>query len=40
MVILKDEKLSRRPLDVPDDSYTVRRRLDDVLFEALRVLVE
>jgi len=39
MVILRDEELSRRPLDVPGDSYTVWR-LDDVLFEALRVLVE
>ncbi len=39
MVILRDEELSRRPLDVPGDSSRVWR-LDDVLFEALRVLVE
>ena len=37
MAILKDEQLSRRPLDPPD--YRLWR-LDDVLFETLQVLAE
>lgn len=37
MAILKDEQLSRRPLDPPDNRVW---RLDDVLFETLQVLAE
>ena len=37
MAILRDDKLSRRPLDTPDGRI---QRLDDLLFETLRVLVE
>jgi len=39
MVLLKDDELSRRPLDPPDQSNKVWR-LDDVLFETLRAIVE
>jgi hypothetical protein len=35
--ILRDEKLSYRPLDTPDGQLL---RLDDELFETLQVLVE
>ena len=37
MAILRDDELSRRPLDTPGGGV---ERLDDLLFETLRVLVE
>jgi hypothetical protein len=38
MKILADDELSRRPLDPPE--YRKVWRLDDVLFETLKVLAE
>ena len=38
--ILSDDELSRRPLDPPGEEYGKIWRLDDVLFETLKVLAE
>ena len=38
--ILSDDELSRRPLDPPGKVYSKTWRLDDVLFETLKVLAD